>query len=98
MPPTCSEHGPLCTDIGEIKGIVGGIKDTVDKCFNKFEEHVTEANKQGGVRDRVLILERRMNLMPWISMASGFFGAILGQASPVAFDKFVGLLARHFGG
>jgi hypothetical protein len=97
MAHTCAEHGGFCKDIGEIKGLLVGLTDNVNKYLKKTDAHIDEADRTGGVRDRVSNLERTVKLMPWIAMGCGIFGAMIGKLSPVAFDILVRFIGAHFG-
>lgn len=95
--PTCSEHGQLCQDIGEIKGLLRGLDESVGRYLKKTDDHIEEADRPGGVRDRVSNLEKTMKIMPWTAMACGFFGALIGKISPAAFELLVRICVKYFG-
>lgn len=80
-PETCEDHITLVSDIAVIKNDLAYIKDRV--C-----NHIEEGDKQGGYRDRVVILEQQLSALRtsvWkISATAGFIGALLGNIIPEA--------------
>ena len=69
--------------------------DTVE---NKVEKHIDEAEKEGGHRDRLLIIETQVKTMEKnaqkTALFSGLIGALIGKLSP---DLINFLIAHVFG-
>lgn len=73
--PQCEEHTQLIADVAVIKNDISYIRTRV--C-----EHIDEGEKQGGFRDRVLVLERELgHFKAWIFVA-GVLGGLVGKLTP----------------
>jgi len=87
MPPeTCSDHTALVSDIAVIKNDLKYIKDKV--C-----DHIHEGEKDGGFRDRVIILEQSLSALKkamWIRVGvAGLIGGLIGSGSADALGVFL---------
>ena len=79
MPPdTCDYHTQLVSDIAVLKDNTTYIRNTVCK-------HIEEGERDGGYRDRLLILEQAVYSLKkamWIRViVAGFIGGLLGTGS-----------------
>jgi hypothetical protein len=87
MPETCEYHVQLVSDIAVIKNDLKYMRDKV--C-----EHVTEGEKSGGWRDRLLVVEKEVAALRtsvWkIGITSGLIGALIGNATPEMVKLIVG--------
>lgn len=67
--------------------------DRWDRMETKFLKHVDEGEKSGGVRDRLLITERKvidLEKRRWVdAFIGGIVGALLGQVAPEIITTFV---------
>ena len=79
----CEYHTELVRDLAIIKNDIGYIKDKV--C-----SHIEEGEKQGGFRDRLLILEQSVSSLKkaeWGRLiTASLIGGLLGKLSPDMFD------------
>lgn len=84
----CADHGQMREDIVLMKNDLRYIRDKV--CA-----HVTEGDREGGYRDRLLIVEREIAALRtsvWkIGITSGLIGALIGNATPEAIKIIVSL-------
>lgn len=58
----CSEHGAMCGKIGNMDAKIDALKASVDRVLENVESHIHEADKPGGVRDRVSTLESTIRI------------------------------------
>ena len=87
MPPeTCEYHVKLVSDISVIKNDIGYIRDKVCK-------HVEEGEKEGGFRDRLLVIEGEVSALKkaeWTRLIiAGLIGGLLGKLTPDLFSFLV---------
>jgi hypothetical protein len=75
---TCEYHTQLVADIAVLKDNTSYIRNTVCK-------HIEEGERDGGYRDRLLILEQAVSELKkamWVRViVSGFIGGLLGTGS-----------------
>ena len=86
---TCEYHTLLVADIAVIKNDLQYIKD-------RLCNHVTEGEKEGGFRDRLLIAEKEIAVIKrgyWKAcIVSGLIGGLLSQMTPEAFRWIINLI------
>jgi len=87
MPPEiCNQHVQLASDIAVIKNSLQNIE-------KKFCQHIEEADRQGGFRDRVIILEQNLSALKkpmWIRVGvAGLIGGLIGSGSTDALALFI---------
>ncbi len=59
--PTCEEHSEFCLKIGKLIASNEALAATFHAFLERGEMHITEGERPGGVRDRILVMERRLN-------------------------------------
>jgi hypothetical protein len=86
MSGECERHEQLVTDIATIKADIKYIKESVCR-------HISEGEKEGGFRDRLLIAEKEISVIKngyWKAcIVSGILGGLLGKLSPDFFNWMV---------
>jgi len=93
MGEQCADHGVMCGEIGGIKAMISALKESVDKAVSRIDTHVAEAEKQGGIRDRVGLLEAAIRIQQdnistikqgyWKAcIVSGVVGGLLARLCP----------------
>ena len=85
----CDSHIQLATDIATIKNDISYIKAKV--C-----SHVEEGEKQGGFRDRLVIIEQDISALKkakWITaVTAGLIGGLVSQLTPEVFEWLIKLI------
>jgi hypothetical protein len=102
MPPeTCEYHTLLVADIAVIKTDVSYIKKYIDSQDIRITKHIDEGEKQGGFRDRVIILEQAVEALKkamWIRVGvAGVIGGLVGSGSADAIALFLKWVMRGGG-
>lgn len=102
MSEPCNYHHQLCEDMSIIKHDMAYIRDNVTN-------HITEGDKVGGYRDRVLIAESEINVIKnelyrldkalktevfKTGLVGGIIGALVGQLTPEVVKILIQLLTR----
>lgn len=57
MPPHCESHGEFCEKLGSIQATLASFAKELAENNRSIREHIIEAEKPGGVRERVSNLE-----------------------------------------
>lgn len=82
----CSEHGVMCGKIGSMEAKIDALKASVDEALVSIKTHITEADRPGGVRDRVTELERTISVIKqgyWKAcIVSAVVGGLLARLAP----------------
>ena len=85
----CEYHVQLVTDIAVIKNDLTYIK-------SKVCSHVEEGEKQGGFRDRLVIVEQDISALKkakWITaITAGLIGGLVSQLTPEVFTWLIRLI------
>jgi len=83
---TCGYHTQYVSDIAVVKNDIKYIKDKV--C-----SHIHEGEKEGGFRDRLIILEQQISALKkamWLRVGvAGIIGGLIGNDSADAFALFL---------
>jgi hypothetical protein len=83
---TCEYHTQLVADIAVLK-------DNTNYIRNKICKHVDEGEKEGGFRDRLLLLEQAVSELKkamWIRVAvAGAIGGLIGSGSNDVLVMFI---------
>lgn len=89
----CAQHIEQVKDTAMIKQTVSDLKTSFDEVRDRMVAHITEGEKQGGVRDRVSKLEWKVESIEarfWIpSIVGGVIGALIGSGSSSVILTFV---------
>ena len=105
MPPEiCSHHIELANKIAVMANDITYIRASVDKKDKKFEQHVQEAEEEGGHRDRIQALEKEngariqeiatMKKERWkLALTVGAISAA-GARSPDIWNLIVGFICK----
>ena len=94
MPPNeiCAEHTKLVSDIEVIKNDIKYIREKV--C-----DHIREGEKEGGFRDRLIVLEQTVSSLKkamWIRVGvAGLIGGLIGSGSADALGIFLKWIMNH---
>ena len=94
MPPAeiCAEHTKLVSDIEVIKNDIKYIREKV--C-----DHIHEGEKEGGFRDRLIVLEQTVSSLKkamWIRVGvAGLIGGLIGSGSADALGIFLKWIMNH---
>lgn len=99
MPPTtCEEHLKMIEDRAEINSSIKIIQNDLSYIRNKVCKHVDEGEKEGGFRDRLLLLETDMKSLKkglWLKTAvAGFIGGLAANATPEAMQLIMKLFFK----
>ena len=88
---TCEYHTLSVADIAVMKNDLAYIKDKV--C-----SHVSDGDKPGGFRDRLIILEQEVSALKkamWIRVAvAGFVGGLVANGTPEAVQWLIKIIIR----
>lgn len=95
------QHPSKClheSDWGKVHQYIVNQEDRWTKIENIIFKHIDDGEKSGGVRDRVLILERELYAIKqgyWrIGLLCGFIGALIGQITPDAIITLVSWITK----
>jgi hypothetical protein len=94
MPPNeiCAEHTKLVSDIEVIKNDIKYIREKV--C-----DHIHEGEKEGGFRDRLIVLEQTVSSLKkamWARVSvAGLIGGLIGSGSADALGVFLKWIMNH---
>lgn len=90
------EHPTVClheNEWGQIHQYIKNQDERWQRIEGKVCRHIDEGERSGGVRDRVLVLEREIGVLKqgyWkVGLSTGFLGALLGQITPEVLTTLV---------
>lgn len=86
MSETCKDHGDFCEKLGGILATLKGMKETNDETNKAIKDHILEADKPGGIRDRVKTLEDTISVIKqgyWKAcVVSAIVGGLVARLAP----------------
>lgn len=96
----CNEHGLMCGKMGSMEAKIDGLKESVDRAVHGIETHIHEADKPGGIRERVLLLESAIGIQQeaistikksyWkVGIAYSIVGGLIARLAPDVLWYFI---------
>lgn len=98
----CSSHELLSREMGEIRTELAVIRRDLEHIINRFSQHVDEAERTGGWRDKMVLVEADLKLIRaraesdrittrWMMIGSGIIGGLIGSQCVDVITAFLGL-------
>jgi hypothetical protein len=98
----CTSHETISREIGEIKTELAVIRRDLEHIINRFSQHVDEAERNGGWRDKMVFVEADLKLIRvrlesdrittrWMMIGSGIIGGLIGSQCVDVITSFLGL-------
>ena len=94
----CEQHDKYVTDVSALKTDVAVIRRDLEHVVGRLCQHVEDAERSGGWRDRMVNVELAVKelqaeriMMRWLMIGSGVIGGLIGSGSASAVTKFLGL-------
>jgi len=92
----CAYHEQLATDIALIKQSVEYVRESLAQDREKTQAHIHEGEREGGVRDRLSIVETQLKTLKrdkwWVAIVGGVIGGLIGAQAPELIGDIVRVL------
>ena len=94
----CEEHTKISVELAKNTQAQIDQRNSWEEIKIRLIAHINEGEKQGGVRDRLLILEQEVSALKkamWVRvMVSGLIGGLIGSGSADALSLFLKWLMK----